>query len=203
MKNDLTYQSEFDKFVQQWKNMDQSTDAERKKVSSFYDEKVFPVVKEVFVNKNRPDKQYDGLILTVGFSHEPLILSILAINPKRIGLLYTRETASITERIQSKTGYSSARTDLLPIDGTDVKGIYDKTWQFARNTWGDFENVAVDITGGRASMVSGVALAATIIPADICYVDTDNYLSDLRMPEPGSEYLRFLKNPDTLLRTAR
>ena len=183
--------------------MDRSTDTNRKKASEFYDQTVFPIVKEVFVNKYSPEKEYDGLILTVGFSPQPLILSISAINPGRIALLYTPETKSYIKRIQKQTGYNDTQTDILEIDGTDVKEIYDKTWEFARNKWQEFENIAVDITGGKTSMAAGAALAAAVIPADICYVDTENYLPEFRMPEPGSEYMRLLEGPDTLLRIAR
>lgn len=183
--------------------MDRSTDAKRKEASDFYDREVFPTVIELFINRHRPEKEYDGLILTVGFSPQPLILSIRTINPRRIALLYTPEAKGFIKWIQEQTGYTPDQTDLLPIDGTDVKGIYDKTWKFARDTWGEFTNIAVDITGGKTSMAAGAALAAAVIPADICYVDSDDYLKEFRMPQPGSEYMRLLEGPDTLLRIAR
>ena len=137
MQKDVT-PPQFDARVEEWKKMDRSTDTKRKEASDFYDQELFPIVKEVFFNKYSPEKQYEGLILTVGFSPQPLILSTRAINPKRIALLYTPETVDFITRIQQQTGYTSDRTDLLKIDGTDVKGIYDKTWKFARDTWGDF-----------------------------------------------------------------
>ena len=148
-------------------------------------------------------KKYDGLILTLGFSPNPLILSIKAISPGHIAFLYTAETEKFIKQIQDQTGYDAHRTDLLKIEGTDVKGIYDKTWEFGRDTWGEFTNIAIDVTGGKTSMAAGAALAAAVIPADVCYVDTDNYLKEFRMPEPGSEYMRILESPDTLLRIAR
>ena len=194
---------EFEARVEEWKKMDRSTDIKRKEASEFYDREVFPTVIELFVSKHRPKKKYDGLILTVGFSPQPLILSIRAINPERIALLYTPEAEDFIVRIQDQTGYTSDRTDLLPIDGTDVKGIYDKTWKFARDTWRESTNIAVDITGGKASIAAGAALAAAVIPADICYVDTDEYLKEFRMPEPGSEFMRILEGPDTLLQIAQ
>lgn len=52
-------------------------------------------------------------------------------------------------------------------------------------------------------MAAGAALAGVVIPADICYVDTDNYLIEFGMTEPGSEYMRILEGPDTLLQIAR
>ena len=111
---------DFDKKVNKWKNMIRS-----EKANNFYDEEIFPTVIERFVDKYRPKKQYDGLILTVGFSPQPLILSIRAINPKRIALLYTPEAKDFVERIQAQTGHSVELTDQLQIDGTDVRDIYD------------------------------------------------------------------------------
>ena len=186
-----------DKLVEQWKSMPRNKEA-----SDFYDENIFPAVKNVFISKHRPEKEYHGLILTVGFSPQPLILSINAIKPQRIAFLYTQEAKRFIKRIQDQTGYGSDRTDILQIDGTDVKGIYDKTWRFARDEWGENKNIAIDITGGKTSMAAGAALAAAVIPADICYVDTDNYLTEFRIPEPGSEYMKILEGPNTLLQIA-
>ena len=193
----------FEAHVEEWKKMDRSTDIKRKEASEFYDREVFPTVIELFVNKHSPEKKYDGLILTVGFSPQPLILSINAINPERIAFLYTSETEKFIEQIQDQTEHDSNQIDLLNIDGTDIRGIYDKTWKFARDTWGESINIAVDITGGKAYMGAGAALAAAVIPADICYVDTDEYLKEFRMPEPGSEFMRILEGPDTLLQIAQ
>ena len=203
MSENVISQTDFNQCIAEWKNMDRTTDNERKKASEFYDREVFPTVIDVFVRRHKPEKDYDGLILTVGLSPQPLILSISAINPGRISLLYTPEAESFIQRIQEQTGYTSDQTDLLQIDGTDVRGIYDKTWEFARDAWGEFTNIAADITGGKTSMAAGAALAAAVIPADICYVDSDNYLPEFRMPEPGSEYMRLLEGPDTLLRIAQ
>ncbi len=187
-----------DKLVEQWKNMPRNKEA-----SDFYDQHIFPDIIDVFKQKQFPKKNYDGLILTVGFSPQPLILSINAINPDQIAFLYTSEAKSFAKTIQKKTGYKNDSSVYLNIDGMDVKDIYNLTWKFARDTWKDVNNIIVDITGGKAFMGAGAALAAAIIPADICYVDCDNYLTEFRMPEPGSEYMRILEGPDTLLQVAR
>ena len=182
--------------------MDRSTDSKRKQASDFYDRKIFPTVKEIFIDKYKLEKEYDGLILTLGFSPNPVILSIKAINPERIAFLHTSETERFIEQIQDQVRYDSSRTDVLRIDGMDIRGIYNVTWNFARDTWGNFNNIVVDTTGGKTFMGAGAAPAA-IISADICYVDTDNYLPEFRRPEPGSEYMKLLEGPDTLLRIAR
>lgn len=180
-----------DKLVEQWKNMPRN-----KAANDFYDQNIFPSVKDVFISKHRPEKDYDGLILTVGFSPEPLILSIHAIQPTRIGLLYTPETEKLLERIQTETEVICSKVDLREIDATNPNGIYESIWElrFSEN-WQEFKNIAVDITGGKNSMAAGAALAAAVIPADIYYVDTTNYLPELRVPEPGSEYLKRLESP--------
>ena len=199
-KNEIS-QDKFEKLVTEWKQMDRSTDSKRKNASAFYDKEIFPTVIKSFIERHRPGKEYDGMILTVGLSPQPLVLSIKAINPVHIAFLYTPEAKVFIEQIQEQTGYPSDRIDCLEINGTDVKGIYDDTWKFARDSWGNLENVAVDITGGKTSMAAGAALAAAVIPADICYVDGD-YLKEFRMPEPGSEFMRILEAPNTLLRIA-
>ena len=54
--------------------------------------------------------------------------------------------------------------------------------------------MCVDITGGTKAMASGVAMMATVLGADIYYVES-TYLSLYRRPLPGSEYLKALSNP--------
>ncbi len=177
--------------VEQWKNMPRNKEA-----SDFYDDNIFPSVKDVFISRHKPEKDYDGLILTVGFSPEPLILSIHAIQSTRIGLLYTPETERLLERIQGETETICSDVDLREIDGTNPNGIYETIWELRfSDDWKEFENIAVDITGGKNSMAAGAALAAAVIPADIYYVDTTNYLPELHVPEPGSEILKHLESP--------
>ena len=116
---------EFEAHVEEWKKMDRSTDIKRKEASEFYDREVFPTVIELFVNKHSPEKKYDGLILTVGFSPQPLILSINAINPERIAFLYTSETEKFIEQIQDQTEHDSNQIDLLNIDGQDAARVFN------------------------------------------------------------------------------
>ena len=181
--------SGFTEHIEKWKNMDRSA------AIAYYDKNTFPLVRKKFAEENRPDKKYGGLILTVGFSVQPLILSIGAISSQRIGLLYTPETKHLCDPIVKETNYSS-HADCCEIDGSNPNGIYETIWElrFSEN-WTDFEHIAVDITGGKNAMAAGAGLAASVIPADIYYVDSDKYLQDFRMPEPGSEYLRRLESP--------
>ena len=185
--------------IEEWKNMDRTTPEASKTAFAFYDERIFPLVKEIFINKpeNRPQRKYDGLILPVGFSPEPLILSILAIKPKQISFLYTSETRAFLNRIQEETELSLDQIDMRQIDGSNIVEMYEAIMALYED-WRCPANIAVDITGGKKSMVSGAAMAGAVLGADIYYVDTNNFNRDLGKPEPGSEYLSLLDNPYTV-----
>lgn len=49
-------------------------------------------------------KKYDGLIFTVGFSHEPIILNILVNNPTGVFFIYTKESEVTLNKIIDETG---------------------------------------------------------------------------------------------------
>ena len=189
--------SEFDARVEEWKKMDYNSFDEKKATSTFYDEHIFPFVKETFVNnpKNRQNKEYAGLILPLGYSPEPLILSILAIKPKRIGLLYTNETEKLLPRIQEETALTLDQLDKLEIDGSSAVDVYKAIMELYEK-WERPTNVAVDITGGKKSMVGGAAMAGAVLGADIFYVDNTKFTQG--KPEPCSEYLNLLDNPYTV-----
>ena len=196
MEKDFMIQTDFNERITEWKNMDRTTRDASNAALVYYDEHIFPLVKEVFINapKNRPPRIYDALILTVGLSPEPLILSIIATKPKRVGLLHTPQTRKFLERIQQETGLTLGQVDTREIDGSNIVEMYEAIMELYTR-WDKPANVAVDITGGKKSMVSGAAMAGAMLGADIYYVDTDHFNRELGKPEPGSEYLSLLDNP--------
>ena len=196
MEKDFMIQTDFNERITVWKDMDRTTRDASNAALVYYDEHIFPLVKEVFINapKNRPPRIYDALILTVGLSPEPLILSIIATKPKRVGLLHTPQTRKFLERIQQETGLTLGQVDTREIDGSNIVEMYEAIMELYTR-WDKPANVAVDITGGKKSMVSGAAMAGAMLGADIYYVDTDHFNRELGKPEPGSEYLSLLDNP--------
>lgn len=189
--------SEFDKSVEEWKKMDYNSSDEKAAASTFYDEHIFPYVKEAFVNNpdNNQNKKYEGLILPLGYSPEPLILSILAIQPERVGLLYTQETERLLSRIQDETELTLDQLYKRKIDGSSTADVYKVIMELYQ-TWGSPTNIAVDITGGKKSMVGGAAMAGAALEADIFYVDNTKFTQG--KPEPCTEYLSLLDNPYTV-----
>ena len=199
MSGNVVCHPQFRKRVEEWKSMDRTNQQAQDEAFTFYNEQIFPRVKEVFLSKseNRPQKNYDALILTVGTSPEPLILSILAIQPQQVGLLHTPATAEFLQRIQDETGLTAAQLDKREIDGSSVVEIYEAIMSLYRQ-WRSPVNLAVDITGGKKSMVSGATMAGAVLGADIYYVDNTSYTRILGKPEPGSEYLSLFDNPYTV-----
>ena len=197
MQKDTKTQSEFDERITIWKNMDRTNEDTRAAALTFYDEHIFPFVKEAFINnpKNCPDKKYAGLILPLGYSPEPLILSILAIKPKRVGLLYTNETERLLQRIQGETQLTLDQLYKRKIDGSSTVDVYRAIMELYE-AWGRPTNIAVDITGGKKSMVGGAAMAGAALEADIFYVDNTKFTHG--KPEPCTEYLSLLDNPYTV-----
>ncbi|MYA98182.1 TIGR02710 family CRISPR-associated protein [Candidatus Poribacteria bacterium] len=197
MLKDKTLETKLNELFSEWQQMDRNSPDASKAALTFYDEQIFPLVKEVFLGKptNRPDKEYDVLILTVGFSPEPLILSIRAIEHKRVALLYTKETAKFLPRIQDETNLPLNHLAMREIDGSSTVEVYETIMELYTK-WSKPKNIAVDITGGKKSMVGGAAMAGAALGADIYYVDNTSFI--LGKPEPGSEYLSLLDNPYTV-----
>ena len=194
MQKSTLHPTDFKERIAEWKSMDRTTRDASDSALDFYDEYVFPFVKEAFINdpKNLPPTEYDALILTVGLSPEPLILSIIATKPKRVGLLHTPQTREFLNRIQQETGLTLDRLATREIDGSNIVEIYEAIMELYTR-WDKPASVAVDITGGKKSMVSGAAMAGAVLGADIYYIDSFN--RGLGKPEPGSESLSLLDNP--------
>lgn len=140
------------------------------------------------------------LVQLVGFSIAPLLLSALAIRPTdRLILLYSKET----EKKYKNTYYQllvenefnvviEDDSRLCLVDSTKPSDIYEKI----EITVGKFnpKDIAIDITGGKKSLISAAFITASIKDYAIYYVDHEEYLPGETTPLPGTEYLTLLPN---------
>lgn len=181
---------EFKSLVQQWQSLKERNERDR-----FYEEKVFPLVMQSVVSRERLEhpQPYTHLILPVGLSPEPLILSIRILLPERIYLLYTKVSEQYLDRIVRDADLRISQVDKDEISDTNVPEIYQKV-KAIYEKWGKPERVAVDISGGKKSMVGGCALAGSLIGARLFYVDS-KFNREFGKPDPGSERLVILENP--------
>ena len=199
-------ENELKKHIEEWEQLGFEKGKNSNQAGEYYDEHILPYVKEVFDKGSKcllKGKKYDGLILTVGGSPEPQILSICAIaGPStKVGLLYTQAANDSLNRIFEGMGWqhSDVFDRARRIDGSNTSKIYSaimelyREWEKCTET-DEPMKIAVGITGGKKVMASAAAMAGAILGADLYYVDTDDK-NKLNKPVPGSEYLRLLDNP--------
>lgn len=168
-----------------------------------YLEDIFPDSRELFLIRGRKIKAqaaYDGMIMTLGNSPEPLMLSLSLLKPQWVHVLCTKDTANSLESISKITGYSHPRITHEIIDKSNPIQIYQKVYQ-QWEKWKGLKSLAADITGGTKVMTSSLSMAAAILGIDLMYVDHDitKFDAGLKRPKPGSEFMRILENPYVVL----
>ena len=180
-----------DAIIEEWKGITKNS---KTKGDAFYREKVLPLLIEKFKNNEEFRNKYDFLISLVGFSPEPIILTLHALHPKKTLFLYTEEAENSLEVIWKYYNFDSpTQHDIEKIDSSRVESVYEKIKAFLKDK--DPKEVAVDVTGGKKAMVSGASAAAALAGCRILYMDYTDYDPALRKPIPGTEYINELKNP--------
>ena len=186
----------FDQAVEQWKKLLRELPSDDPMPTAYYHQHVFPTVAERVrerVLKTR-QKKYYGLILSVGYSPEPLALSIIGLAPAKVRFLYTRDTERKIDVIVDLAGLKPSDFDKHWVDDKDALPIYYAIKK-AYHEWHGQGDIAIDFTGGTKAMSAGAAMAAATLDLDMWYVANDRYIKERRMPEPGSEYLYHVPNP--------
>lgn len=166
-------------------------------IARYYWEKLFPLVCSRFIAKERGKmarRGLEGLIMTVGRSPEPLILTLSACQPPKTLFLYTVDTEKHLNEIIDYVRLSPSQWDKRLVKKADLRTIYQavkEVWE----QWGSKTDIAVDITGGTKSMAAGLALVGAFLGFELLYVDNTEFLPEYRRPKPGTEYLKILPNP--------
>ena len=185
-----------DERVAKWKEL------EGPEAKKFLDETVFPLVMAKVVPEERArhglggnEDRYPFMILTLGMSPQPLVLSLLVWRPRKVLLLVTAESRRFVEWVRRHTEPDLAweGVDVREVGDGDPARLYQEIME-AYERWGRPGRGAIDITGGKKGMVAAAAQTSTILGFDVLYVDA-RYLPDKRLPEPGTEYLTVLPNP--------
>jgi len=174
---------------------------EGKEISSLMDE-IWEFSKDKFrleAERNNMLGKYDGIIFTIGFSPEPIILNILAMEPKCVYFIYTKESEKILNRIIKETKLKPSqykREEMRRISAAESYNQVKEGIKFLSEQKKIRKNkIALDPTGGTKIMSVGCGIAASIFNLDILYVNNQKYNPELRRPEPGSEILINIPNP--------
>lgn len=179
-----------------WMAMERKTFEQRKKADKYYEEYLMQPIVEDYKERNSDlvFEQVDYLISSVGTSYEPLILNISLLHPHRILFLYTAETEKVLDKIVRYLQLEVTDYQKNQVEATDSLSIYHEIKK-AYLSWDRPAKVYIDFTGGTKTMSAAAALAGSLIGVQLIYVGTQNYLTDFRKPEPGSEELFYIDNP--------
>ncbi|NLK98540.1 MAG: TIGR02710 family CRISPR-associated protein [Epulopiscium sp.] len=179
-----------------WMRMDRATEEQRIEAEAYYEKELMPLIIETFVsreeNNNIVHPEY--MILSVGTSYEPLVLSLKLIQPKKVLFLYTEDTEEKIDKILQFVPLKSSQYKKEKVEKSNTLLVYQKIKQ-AYYDWGKPQNIYIDFTGGTKAMSSATAMAGAMLGAKLIYIGNENYLKDFRKPYPGTEFLEEIPNP--------
>jgi len=183
------------KKINTWKNMSRENNSDWEKANDYYDNEIMELIIEEFLAKdeNKFEEDYDYLIVTVGQSYQPIVLSILALQPKNVLFLVTRTTKKELDKIFNFIDLKFSQCYTKMVDKASPIDVYQKIKELYDDLVEPIK-LAVDFTGGTKSMSTGAAMAGSLIGADVFYI-TSKYLRQFRAAEPGTERLAKIENP--------
>ncbi len=167
-------------------------------------------LEEARAQENITNQPCHTLVLLVGFSLEPLLQSVVALQPKTIVLLLNQDgyageewtdfAGHVTEAIQhlSKEHLLSQCPQFPGKDnhaGYPTGDTPSAVFQTLVEVLHDVTDVVIDVTGGKKSMVSGAYLYAAFAGVRISYVDFSKYDPKKRRPYGYSCKIDGLTNP--------
>ena len=174
-----------------------------------------------YMNKKRDEidvvnpEVYDYGIYLIGFSEDPIILSLGFMRPRNIYFIYSEESEEMLELLIEGFSYFDEemreRVEKALQKGykTKLRNSSDpaETFKTIKNVVqnirsnGQDKKIMVDITGGKKTMVSGAFSSTSLLKdVDIIYVDFGSYNDIKRKPEYCTEFISKLQNPNNIYR---
>ena len=143
-------------------------------------------------------QQFNYLITTIGFSPEPAILFITALqkydNLKRVLFIVTPETENKMNIIIEHTKLKPSIYERIKVKRTTgVSDIFNKIKSFVSDY--NINKVLIDATAGTKPMTAAAVMAGSILGIDVAYADYKKYDEEKRRPDPSTQYVTFLENP--------
>lgn len=150
------------------------------------------------------------LVLLVGLSLEPLLQSVYVYKPKKIVLVLNEEGYPVLDQegecstedpstfADHMVNAVNALVERLNIDKPEIESCptkENKVFKTLVTALHDEDNVVIDITGGKKSMVTSAFLYAAFSGARISYVDFESYCVKNRRPYGFNCKIGELANP--------
>lgn len=184
--------SNFQDHVLEWKKMNQT--GRFAEARQFYFDELFKEVIENFENNiSWPIEPADVLFSVLGFTPEPIILAARALKPKKHIIFHDKEVRFNEDNIRFLPKFLPEGYKTIELKDETFSTLYDTfKEQMALN---EGRSYAINITGGKKSMVASAGIFARDFNASIIYVDYKDYDPNLRRPLPGSEYMNIVYTP--------
>lgn len=190
---------------QQYEELKRFNDPER-----YFDEymmKVFPAELELL---SHPDlEKTDLLFMLVGFSREPCVLVPCLHEPKQMVLLPSVDSEedaylleSATEDAFRQIGKQSPKIEVQSVDAFSAESTYKAIvgkYEALKAVY-PREHIAIDLTFGKKTMLSGALIATLEIGVKNYYLDFTEYDKVGRRPVPGTNFYREFVPQDFLKR---
>ena len=185
--------------IEIWKSLPRNNSDELVVADDYFDNELMPLSLEHFLatQKDKKQKKYYGMMLTLGTSWQPLALSIALLKPEKILVMCTNDTFKLLERLKAFLGLTDELVKVVFVDRSESHDIFLAMKDFY-DEYSSNGNICADITGGTKAMSSSAAMMAAVLGMDIYYVES-RYLPLYRRPLPGSEELKALGNPRSIL----
>ena len=116
---------------------------------------------------------------------------------KEILFLCTEKTEDTLGRIVNYCELEPKMYEKRLVKETDPLDIYKEIKRYYL-LWGRPKKMYIDFTGGTKAMSAAMAMAGALIDVQLVYVGSNDYLTDFRIPNPGSETLIYINNPLTV-----
>ncbi len=182
----------FQAHVIEWKKMNQT--GRFVEARQYYFDELFDEVIENFENNLVwPIESVDVLLSILGFTPEPIILAARALKPKKHIILHDKGVAFNEDNIRFLPKFLPNGYEKIELKDDSFGTIYDTLKeQMAFNAGRSY---AINITGGKKSMVASAGIFARDFNSSVIYVDYNDYDPNLRRPTPGSEYMNIVYTP--------
>ena len=178
--------------VEKWFELSRSGQFQEAK--DFYFDVLFENVIDNFV-ENTKAKKVDVLFSVLGFTPEPIILTQRALDAKTHVIFYTNNENNRFEKEINPylEKYLTSEYKLVELADASFQSIYKTLSE--QMVLIPASEYAIDITGGKKSMVAAAAMFARDFNFNVLYVDYTSYNPDLRRPTPGTEVLNWVYDP--------
>jgi hypothetical protein len=178
--------------VNEWRQMNQT--GRFVEARQFYFDELFEEVIENFENHLVWSiEPCDILFSILGFTPEPIILAARALKPRKHIIIHDKGVAFNEDNVRFLPKFLPEGYEKVELKDESFGTIYDTLKE--QMVFNEGRSYAINITGGKKSMVASAGIFARDFSASILYVDYNDYDPNLRRPIPGSEYMNIVYTP--------